>query len=97
MSVQPISSNNFFSTKSEEKNLNCALNVKVDKFTKSIMGFLMLSAIPSAEAVGGPGSWLFPVCYAGCVAALAASTGGWGAFFAFTACKAACIAAAVAF
>ncbi|NGX56317.1 MAG: hypothetical protein K1060chlam5_00555 [Candidatus Anoxychlamydiales bacterium] len=64
-----------------------------------IIVLIALINLPKAEAAGGPGTILLPVCLAGCVAATAgaSSTGPWTAVAVWWACKSACIAAAVAF
>lgn len=61
------------------------------------VGLLILTNLPTAEAAGGPGTVGFPLCLAGCVALVTGMSAGWGAVGAWMACKAACIAAAVAF
>ena len=69
----------------------------VSRLALPIVVFGALASLPRAEAFGGPGTFALPVCLAGCIAILTTTTGGWGTFFAWTACKAACVAAAVAF
>lgn len=64
-----------------------------------LVTLVALANLPTAEAAGGPGTVLLPACLAACVAATtaASATGPWTAFAVWTSCKAACIAAAVAF
>ncbi len=59
----------------------------------------VLANLPTAEALGGPGTWALPVRLGACIAATAAasSTGPWTGFAVWTGCKALCIAGAVAF
>ncbi len=59
------------------------------------VALIALSNLPTADATTPAGVVLGSVCYAGCVAALTVTTGGWGAFIGFVACKAACITTAI--